>query len=401
MVLFGHTVSIVRHTTETERWYRYGVLHRDNGPAIVCANGDECWYRNGKLHRKGRPLLFAPMCLNNGIAMGSNIARMDLRLSRKMVNKYGIFMVSNIEMMDPRILQHLENARGTIVVICTALGIPQLLKLMVYSNIVYMVYTRVVAIEFNFFTIVHFTLNIQARIFINPQMSDFILGVKLSENHILHCVASVHPSPARMSASSPDIVLTDCDSTQSAKFSGNICVLNFANNDIAGGGYDLKGTTQEEILLKTTNLGDTLELAHYPIDVVIDKLRYWQYEKLSLIYSPRVTFNTTTFAVITCAAINNPRVSNGKYATESDRDVTRRKIRMILDAAIMHGHDVLVAGQWGCGAFGNPLEICSIWVSEIAQRKIKVIFPVFNDKFRQEMEYSLRYIGKTPKYDNM
>lgn len=36
------------------------------------------------------------------------------------------------------------------------------------------------------------------------------------------------------------------------------CVLNFANNEVFGGGYNMKGTTQEEILAKQTTLGATL-----------------------------------------------------------------------------------------------------------------------------------------------
>src|SRR6185312_5163219 len=32
------------------------------------------------------------------------------------------------------------------------------------------------------------------------------------------------------------------------------CVLNFANNDVPGGPYSIKGTTQEEVLLKRTTL---------------------------------------------------------------------------------------------------------------------------------------------------
>ncbi len=40
----------------TKKWYKDGVLHRDNGPAIEHINGTNIWYKNGKLHRDdGRP----------------------------------------------------------------------------------------------------------------------------------------------------------------------------------------------------------------------------------------------------------------------------------------------------------------------------------------------------------
>lgn len=36
--------------------FRYGVLHRDDGPAIIKAGGGEFWYYQfGKLHREDGP----------------------------------------------------------------------------------------------------------------------------------------------------------------------------------------------------------------------------------------------------------------------------------------------------------------------------------------------------------
>ena len=33
------------------------ILHRENGPAIECANGDKWWYQNGDLHRENGPAI--------------------------------------------------------------------------------------------------------------------------------------------------------------------------------------------------------------------------------------------------------------------------------------------------------------------------------------------------------
>ena len=33
----------------TKRWYLNDELHREDGPAIVCANGDKYWYLNDEL----------------------------------------------------------------------------------------------------------------------------------------------------------------------------------------------------------------------------------------------------------------------------------------------------------------------------------------------------------------
>ena len=41
----------------TQRYYMNNMLHREGGPAIVCANGNEWWYRNNKEHRIDGPAI--------------------------------------------------------------------------------------------------------------------------------------------------------------------------------------------------------------------------------------------------------------------------------------------------------------------------------------------------------
>jgi uncharacterized protein (TIGR02452 family) len=188
------------------------------------------------------------------------------------------------------------------------------------------------------------------------------------------------------------------------------CILNFANNDIAGGGFALKGSTQEEVLLKRTTLGGSLSKEYYPIDKIVDKYQYWDYQDLALIYSPDVMLIRNAdyeiipvhykMSVVTCAPINNPRATSGRYMFASDREVTRRKIQMILDAATLRGHKNLIAGQWGCGAFGNPLEICSIWIDEITRRDIKVVFPIFDNAFGDTMRELIEQITRGETKNN-
>lgn len=38
-------------------WYKDSQLHRDDGPAIECADGDKRWYQNGKHHRDDGPAI--------------------------------------------------------------------------------------------------------------------------------------------------------------------------------------------------------------------------------------------------------------------------------------------------------------------------------------------------------
>lgn len=45
----------VIHADGTEYWYRNGKLYRENGPSIVDIYGSKYWYLNNKLHRVDGP----------------------------------------------------------------------------------------------------------------------------------------------------------------------------------------------------------------------------------------------------------------------------------------------------------------------------------------------------------
>ena len=51
------TVTVYDDRTE---WKFNGVHHREDGPAIECANGSKVWYLNGKLHRADGPAIEHP-----------------------------------------------------------------------------------------------------------------------------------------------------------------------------------------------------------------------------------------------------------------------------------------------------------------------------------------------------
>ena len=38
-------------------WYKDGVLHREDGPAVEYEDGDKAWYKNGIIHRDDGPAL--------------------------------------------------------------------------------------------------------------------------------------------------------------------------------------------------------------------------------------------------------------------------------------------------------------------------------------------------------
>lgn len=38
-------------------WYLHGVVHRDDGPAVVYPNGEKWWFQFGKQHREDGPAI--------------------------------------------------------------------------------------------------------------------------------------------------------------------------------------------------------------------------------------------------------------------------------------------------------------------------------------------------------
>jgi hypothetical protein len=42
---------------QTTKWFKDGIIHREDGPAIISPNGNQAWYQNGVFHRVGGPAL--------------------------------------------------------------------------------------------------------------------------------------------------------------------------------------------------------------------------------------------------------------------------------------------------------------------------------------------------------
>ena len=70
-----------------QKWYKNGKLHRDDGPAIILANGTEKWYQNGKQHRDGGPAeIWANGCTTQRWFQNGQLHRDD---GPAVINKYG------------------------------------------------------------------------------------------------------------------------------------------------------------------------------------------------------------------------------------------------------------------------------------------------------------------------
>jgi uncharacterized protein (TIGR02452 family) len=144
-----------------------------------------------------------------------------------------------------------------------------------------------------------------------------------------------------------------------------VAALNFASATHPGGGFLNGALAQEEALCRSSALYACLEgremyawhLAHH------DPLYgHW------VLYSPDVPVfrgrdhklleEPFKLSFLTSPAVNAKRVIE-RDAARSD-EISRimgERIHRVLAVASMHGHDTLVLGAWGCGAFGNDPEV--------------------------------------------
>ena len=87
-------------------------------------------------------------------------------------------------------------------------------------------------------------------------------------------------------------------------------------------------------------------------------------------------------AVVSCAALN----LDGRYAIkltadghmpQEALDITRCKIRTSFRIGLLHGHDSLVLGAFGCGAFHNPpAEVARLFHEVMEEEEFKNKFKV-------------------------
>ena len=166
----------------------------------------------------------------------------------------------------------------------------------------------------------------------------------------------------------------------------NPAVLNMASAYRPGGGVLNGARAQEECIFRRSNLFMSLYLFDRQMyDLVIEPNMDGMYELSFIqqgypmdenfggIYSADVTVfkdgkyewlhNPYQTAFISVAAMNvNRALRQGENILVDGRlsdcavAITKNKIRTIYRIGILHGHDSLVLGAWGCGAFGNPPE---------------------------------------------
>lgn len=138
-------------------------------------------------------------------------------------------------------------------------------------------------------------------------------------------------------------------------------VLNFASAKSPGGGFLLGARAQEEYLARSSGLHACLvgnDMYDYHAARSDDMYSDW------VIYSPDVpVFRDDSGDLLESPYTVSIITSPAPYAVALRRDSPERlselpaaffrRILKVLATGLLHGHDSLVLGAWGCGAFAN------------------------------------------------
>ena len=150
----------------------------------------------------------------------------------------------------------------------------------------------------------------------------------------------------------------------------NPAVLNMASRRNPGGGVATGAGAQEEALFRRTNLFRSLyQFAPYSEQYGI-KRSHHQYpldRNFGGIYTPDAIYfrdseqkgyalldNPVSLSFITVAGMNRPDLTADGMIADHHVEPIKNKIRTIFRIGLAHGHDSLVLGALGCGAFRNP-----------------------------------------------
>lgn len=208
-----------------------------------------------------------------------------------------------------------------------------------------------------------------------PRSKLYIRGVA-PKLHISNCPKVSRTSISVVNADTIDAALKLRANSSSPK---NVCILNMANPQSAGGGWMHGALAQEEALCYRTSLSATLKYNYYPLPeeggiyssrVLVLRESMKDGHALMDLREPKYL---PVVSVISVAAICNPSTVTGtygspRYARGNDIKLMEEKMRVILRIAADNGHRQIVLGAFGCGAFGNPKEeVASLWKAVLSE----------------------------------
>ena len=196
-------------------------------------------------------------------------------------------------------------------------------------------------------------------------------GKEMARGTVFYDRAFRTASPA-VADSAIEVVNEDCLSVgvRLKREGYNPAVLNMASHRNPGGGVATGSGAQEETLFRRTDLFRSLfPFAPYAGEYGL-RMSGHQYpldRNYGGIYTPGATLfreaeplgyklmeTPETLAFIAVAGVNCPDITPEGQIADHHVAVIKNKIRTILRIGLRHGHDALVLGALGCGAFRNP-----------------------------------------------
>ena len=181
----------------------------------------------------------------------------------------------------------------------------------------------------------------------------------------------------------------------------NPAVLNMASLRNPGGGVTTGAGAQEETLFRRTNLFRSLyQFAPYAGQYGITRSEH-QYpldKNFGGVYTPgAIVFRDSeqkgyalldepeSLSFITVAGINRPDLTGDGMIADYHAEAIKNKIRTIFRIGMAHGHDSLVLGALGCGAFCNPPHHVARLFHEVMEepefraRYRRIVFAILDD----------------------
>lgn len=172
----------------------------------------------------------------------------------------------------------------------------------------------------------------------------------------------------------------------------NPAILNMASRRNPGGGVTTGAGAQEETLFRRTDIFQSLyQYAPYAGQYGIPMSRY-QYpldRNFGGIYTPNATVFRESetqgyklmdipmqMSFITVAGMNRPDIDRNGMIAQHHVEPIKNKMRTILRIGLRHGHDSLVLGAFGCGAYRNPPSHIAKLFHEVFEE------PEFKNKYR-------------------
>lgn len=190
----------------------------------------------------------------------------------------------------------------------------------------------------------------------NSKLYPYSNSIKIKDINNKHTPTNRFSTPANVEIINGDCILECIKQVNKLKIknTGDVLLLNLANERYPAGCKWPIGTTQEEHIFRCTNAVLTLDGSLYPM------------KKDELIYTPTLSIfkddqytilkQPVTVSMLTIAGLDNPQLEKNKYKYDKDYYIMRDKVEAIFKYADIYEAKILILGALGCGVFNNPTE---------------------------------------------